>query len=202
MASDWPGEPPHHEHMLARFVKTGTKLVLVMGPRNATDDASHWLGALLSVVGNSDDIPTIAEAIEDGLFAPGSGRYLVPFDPGRARPGQLEEARTRTREARRMMRARAHAKQLRESAVEQPVLPDAPVAGSGDAAVAYARNTRLKFERVYESARKALAAGDTATALLKCQAARDLLLSENLYGSAQEQILTALEHRIRQMELG
>ncbi len=55
-------------------------------------------------------------------------------------------------------------------------------------ALAYARNTRLKFERVYQSARKAYLAGDSKTAILKCRAALDLLDIENIYGENQSRI--------------
>ena len=63
----------------------------------------------------------------------------------------------------------------------------------------YARDTRLKFERVYESARKAIAAGDTEMALLKCHAALDLLNTRDLYGPQQMALGLALEDRIRRL---
>jgi hypothetical protein len=60
----------------------------------------------------------------------------------------------------------------------------------------YAHNTRLKFERVYESARRAFAAGDNATALAKCRAALDLLAQENIYGDQQAVLQQTLRDRI------
>jgi hypothetical protein len=63
----------------------------------------------------------------------------------------------------------------------------------------YAHDTRLKFERVYESARNAIAAGDTDTALLKCRAALDLLNDSDLYGPQQMALGLALEDRIRKL---
>ncbi len=63
----------------------------------------------------------------------------------------------------------------------------------------YAHNTRLKFERVYESARRAFAAGDTATALAKCRAALDLLAQENVYGNQQAAIEQTLRERIARL---
>lgn len=63
----------------------------------------------------------------------------------------------------------------------------------------YAHDTRLKFERVYESARRAIAAGDAATALAKCRAALDLLAQENVYGSQQAAIEQALRERIARL---
>ena len=62
---------------------------------------------------------------------------------------------------------------------------------------AYAANTRLKFERVYESARRALACGDTETALIKCQAALELLNEKNFYGDHQARFHQMLEDQIR-----
>jgi hypothetical protein len=66
-------------------------------------------------------------------------------------------------------------------------------------ALAYARNTRLKFERVYQSARKAFLAGDTRTALLKCRAALDLLDSDNVYGDDQPRVREALLDQIAKL---
>jgi len=66
-------------------------------------------------------------------------------------------------------------------------------------AEAYAHNTRLKFERVYGSARKAIAAGDTETALLKCRAALDLLAQTDIYGPEQIAITLALHDRMRRL---
>ena len=66
-------------------------------------------------------------------------------------------------------------------------------------ALAYAGDTRLKFERVYESARKAIAAGDTKTALLKCRAALDLLEEKNVYGLRQSAIAKRIKDQIRRL---
>ena len=63
-------------------------------------------------------------------------------------------------------------------------------------AQAYAANIRLKFERVYESARRAIASGDVETALIKCQAAFELLKEKNIYGDRQEKLLKMLEDQI------
>lgn len=65
--------------------------------------------------------------------------------------------------------------------------------------LAYASNTRLKFERVYESARKAITAGDSATALLKCRAALDLLNERVIFGPNQESLRHTLEDWVRKL---
>ena len=66
-------------------------------------------------------------------------------------------------------------------------------------AVAFAKNTRLKFERVYRSARRALDAGDLHTALVKCRAGRDLLNEKNIYGAQQAEIARQLEEQIQRL---
>jgi hypothetical protein len=66
-------------------------------------------------------------------------------------------------------------------------------------ALAYARNTKMKFERVYQSARKALVAGDNKTALLKCKAAVDLLDIDNIYGPEQEQVRQSILEQIAKL---
>ena len=71
-------------------------------------------------------------------------------------------------------------------------LYDKPDMAARARALAYARDTRLKFERVYQSARKAFLAGDTKTALFKCKAALDLLDSEDIYGDEQGRIRESL----------
>ena len=71
-------------------------------------------------------------------------------------------------------------------------LYDKPDMAARARALAYARNTRLKFERVYQSARKAFLASDTKTALSKCKAALDLLDSEDIYGEEQRRIRESL----------
>jgi len=66
--------------------------------------------------------------------------------------------------------------------------------------LAYANNTRLKFDRVYESARRALDRGDSDTALIKCRAALELLREKNIYGSSQAALARLLKAKIRELE--
>jgi hypothetical protein len=66
-------------------------------------------------------------------------------------------------------------------------------------ALAYARNTRLKFERVYQSARKAVVAGDIKTAMAKCKAAMDLLDSDDIYGPDQARIRESLLEQVAKL---
>jgi hypothetical protein len=68
-------------------------------------------------------------------------------------------------------------------------------------ALEFARNTKLKFERVYKSARKAFMAGDYKTALLKCRAAVDLLDVENFYGPNQDRVRKALIEQIAKLDV-
>ncbi len=70
-------------------------------------------------------------------------------------------------------------------------------------AQAFARDTRTKFERVYESARRAVAAGDAKTAVVKCKAALDLLREKDIYGPQQPALveqLTGLVERLSMKE--
>lgn len=66
--------------------------------------------------------------------------------------------------------------------------------------LAYANDTRLKFDRVYESARKALARGDSETALIKCRAALDLLHQKTIYGPSQAALEQLLAAKIGELE--
>jgi hypothetical protein len=194
-----PGEA-HYDDLLARFARSGTELVMVMGPRDRICPGSHWLGTVLSVTGVTEGLPTLAQAVEAGLFYPGSGRYLVAFDPKAVSNKRTEAALARSREAYRRIQS-GTGPQSTPAADTPSVQPD-DRADASARAMAYARNTRLKFERVYESARKALAAGDKQTALLKCKAAVDLLHEADLYGPAQAAILRKLEASIRTLGIG
>jgi len=193
------GGEAHYDDLLARFARAGTELVMVMGPKDRICAGSHWLGAVLSVTGVTEGLPTLAQAAGDNLFHPGSGRYLVAFDRKVVSQAQAEAALARSREAYRRMQDGTH------KSMPHADTPSAHSGSQDDAsarAMVYARNTRLKFERVYESARKALAAGDKQTALLKCRAAVDLLHEADLYGPAQAAIIRKLEANIRTLELG
>lgn len=198
MSAPWSDQLDRHEHLLARLEEAGTELAIVLGPEDSRDPGSHWVGAVLSVTGKTAGYPTIFEAIEDGLFHPGSGRYLATFHPDRTSPERAERAREATRHAWDTMKAH------RGDPAPESDQPAADSAGDlsqeSDPAAAYARNTRLKFERVYEAARTALDGGDRRAALLKCRAALDLLRDEDIYGETQPRLEQELTRRIEALE--
>ncbi len=187
-----------HQHVLARLKEAGTELAIVLGPEDSQDPGSHWVGAVLSIVGNTAGYPTVFEAAEDGLFHPGSGRYLAAFHLDRTPPERAEKAQAATKLAWDTMQAHRSGPEfgsLRPSAESADAASHA-----SDPAAAYARNTRLKFERVYEAARRAFADKNRRTALDKCRAALDLLQGEDIYGESQPRVEQELARRIEALE--
>lgn len=185
-----------HQHLIDRLRGTGTDTVVVIGRHH--DDARWgvWEGAVLSVSGGTQGLPTVAQAIESGLFEPGTGFYLVPWRPADVSPERVEDAKARTARL-------VHFLQTGQAPDSRQTLPKASLAddlpAAQDRAESFARDVRLKFERVYGSARKALAAGDQRAALQKCMAALELLRGADIYGADQTRIADALENRIEQL---
>jgi hypothetical protein len=187
-------EATRHEPLFRRLAVSGTELVVVMGPNHSDDETAHWLGAMISVTGKVKGLPTLEAAVSDGLFATGSGRYLAAFDPKRVPPERLVEVEERTRHAVEVMQARIRGEAARRPRALVSNLPDSE--SPTDRAKAYATNTRLKFERVYASARRAIESGDTKTALIKCKAALQLLDQEVMFGPRQSDLVRTLTEEI------
>ncbi|GMV93122.1 MAG: hypothetical protein AMXMBFR82_29000 [Candidatus Hydrogenedentota bacterium] len=186
-----------HEPLMQRLAASGSELVIVIGPRDDRTDTGHWTGAILSVTGKVKGLPTVEQAIRDGLFAPGTGRYLATFDPKKVSKERATEARARTEHAIRAMRARQNGERI--PPYISPSLRPSESEVASKRAESFAKNTRLKFERVYNSAQKAIEAGDAQTALVKCKAALALLREESIYGEHQSQLEEALAKEIERL---
>jgi hypothetical protein len=170
----------------------------VIGPQDDRSDTAHWTGAVLSVNGKIKGLPTVEQAIRDGLFAPNTGRYLATFDPKKISKERATEAKARTEHAVRAMRARQNGERV--PPYISPWLRPSNSEVASKRARSFAKNTRLKFERVYASAQKAIESGDVQTALVKCKAALDLLREENIYGESQVQLEDALMQEIKRLQ--
>jgi len=186
--------PFAHEFMLERLRKAGTELAIVIGPTDKDDPCLDWVGAVVSISGASRGYPTLEQAVKDGLFHPGCRHSLAAFDPQKASRERVADAHACTLHAIRAMRARAHGDEppplpLRACIREQQ---EAAAKAARERAYPFAIDGRTKFERVYKSAQKALRKGDRKTALVKCRAALDLLLAENLYGPKQQKLLETI----------
>lgn len=186
--------PP--DSLLARLREEGIELVRVVGPSDRDDLCLDWVGAVLSVSGRTSGVPSLAQALRDGLLHPGCRHTLVAFNPRTVSPKRLEDAKRCTEHAMAAMAARAKGK--------EPPFLESRYQLQRDAARRAAQASesngfvppKSKFQRVYEAARKADAAGDTATALLKCRAALELLREHDLFGAAQSRLIQTLEERI------
>jgi hypothetical protein len=187
--------PFAHEFMLERLRKAGTELAIVIGPTDKDDPCLDWVGAVVSISGPSRGYPTLEQAVNDGLFHPGCRHALAAFDPQKASRERVADAHACTLHALRAMRARARGEEppplpLRTCIREQQEAADRT---ARERTTAFPVDGRTKFERVYKSAQKALWDGDRKTALLKCRAALDLLLDENLFGPRQQELRQAIE---------
>jgi hypothetical protein len=192
------GGKGRHEPLLQRLAASGSELVIVIGPQDDRSDTAHWTGAVLSVNGKVKGLPTVEQAIHDGLFAPNTGRYLATFDPKKISKERATEAKARTEHAVRAMRARQNGERV--PPYISPWLRPSNSEVASKRAQSFAKNTRLKFERVYASAQKAIESGDAQTALVKCKAALDLLREENIYGESQAQLEEALVQEIKRLQ--
>jgi hypothetical protein len=192
------GEMRRHEPLLQRLAASRTELVIVIGPTDDRTDTGHWTGAVISVNGRVKGLPTLEQAIHDGLFAPGTGRYLAAFDPKKVSKERATDAKARTEHAIKAMHARARGERV--PPYISPWLRPSDSEVASKRAETFAKNTRLKFERVYASAQKAIEAGDKATALIKCKAALELLREDNIFGSVQSQLEDALKTEIERLQ--
>lgn len=188
-----------YSSVVGRFKNQGVELVTVIGPSDKDDPCLDWVGAVLSLTGQYPGVPTLAQAIEDGLFHPGCRHTLVAFNPRTATDRRIYEAEVRTRHAMAAKAARLRGEKPPYLPARQQLLDEQRRLGLAPQQGMVATQ-RLKFQRVYEAARKADAAGDNAMALLKCRAALELLKEADLFGSAQEKLMRAIETRIYELD--
>lgn len=183
-----------HRGLIQRFKAAGAELVYVTGPRDRDSPCLDWVGAVISLTGAVKGLPTLAQAVEDGLFHPGCRHSLALFEPKRLNRARVKEHEANTLHAIAAMKARAAGKTPPPLPVRRYIQE---LERSKDLVHDLSENNRRKFERVYESARKARAGGDTATFRLKCRAALDILQSDpGLYGPRQAQLMAMLEARL------
>jgi hypothetical protein len=181
----------------SRFREQGVELVVVTGPQDKDDPCLDWVGAVLSLTGATPGVPTLEQAMQDGLFHRDCRHNLAVFNPSRLSATHLAEAQARTRHAVAAMQARAEGREPPFLATRKYLREEA-LRRRNERPPAKTVCARTKFERVYESARKADAAGDYETALMKCRAALDLLRSQDIYGESQHRLVeTLLEYMQR-----
>ena len=84
-----------------------------------------------------------------------------------------------------------------EGTTDQGFAPRDPESDAGTQA--HVSKLQHEFEQVYESARRAIKAGDTKTALTQCRAALHLLNETNLYGTKQSTVIRAIHDQVREL---
>ena len=186
-----------HRAMVERLKAAGAEICRVVGPQDKDDPCLDWVGAVLSLTGAVKGLPTLDQAVRDGLFHTGCRHSLTSFNPGKVSASQTKEAEIRTIHAIQAMNARAKGKEPPPLAVRRYIWELANQEGGGEPDSV--TRDRLKFERVYESARKAKAAGDMDTFRLKCRAALDILRQSDIYGPRQAELMAMLERSLESM---
>ncbi len=186
--------------MLARLREQGVELGIVIGPSDRDDNCLDWVGAVISVTGRHRGVPTMSDAVRDGLFHPACRHTLVAFNPATVSPKRRADAEKATLHAVAAMQARAQGQEPPFLPARQFLREEYARRSGGNGGGTAGITPRQKFERVYESARKADSSGDFATALVKCRAALDLLAEESLFGGARGTLAEALRKRIHELE--
>lgn len=197
--SSFISDNPAHRPLFEKLWETRTKLVLVIGPEDPYCSCGDWVGTLLSVSEKIAGIPSLTQALNDGLLHPGCRHHVIPFDASRISQERLHAIMERSRRALDIM-----GKRCMFTRSFQPLKVQASSCDKGNRAetVNHMGKSLLqtKFERVYESARKALAAQDIATARLKCRAALDLLNEGVIFPRNQETIVHILQTHLKRLE--
>jgi len=197
MTENAKGSLARHEPLLNRLAASDIELVIVIGPTDRDCACLDWVGAVLSVSGKNKTLPTVAQAIEDGLLHPGCRHHLVAYDPERVSAERASEARARTAHAIKAMRARARGEPPPPLAARHALTHGS--AATDAAGGPSSADALTKFERVYRAAQKALAEGDEIKALVKCEAALSLLRTQDFYGAQQADIEDALQQVVRKL---
>ena len=174
-----PPPPPESRwpEFLELFRSAQSDLMLIAGPEDGGSVCSDWIGAVVSVSGQSDCFPALVDAIEDGVFHVGCRHKLIPF---RQEDGEAEAMFCTKLALSAMVRRRRHGRA--EPAEGAP--PDIEA-------------VRQEFARLYDEARASERDGRLAEALGRCQAALRLLTHCDLFGENQPDVVRILKGRMQ-----
>jgi hypothetical protein len=161
---------------LKRFLRSGQELVTIVGPEDGSCVCGDWVGAVVSISGESEEWPALLDAVEDGIFHEGCQHRLEAYSEE-----NRVEAEFCTGLAVAAMNERM--RQRRDEDV-------------GPAEVA-SPTPQQEFAKLYDAAKLADSNGATDSALSKCEAALEMLNHRDVFGEDQLQIERVLEARIR-----
>lgn len=160
---------PSAENVVAAVESLSGALLEVVGPEDGGCVCNDWVGAVISVRGDDPVYPSLADAVADGLFHVGCRHTLRRYAPHSAAGTDPAQAQFRTQLALDLMRKRREAG---EPGGEE------------------------RFTRLYGWARRVDGAGGAAVAVVVCEAALQLLRSEEIFGDSQPDLERILKARI------
>ena len=162
---------------LERMRQSDHELMTIIGPEDGACVCGDWVGAVVSISGDSSEWPALEDALIDGVFHPKCRHGLLPYTGG-----NKVEAEFCSQLAVKSM-------QLRQEQSEQTPATLNPSTAR-----------QIEFAKLYNLAQQADNSGATETAYAKCKAALDMLKKENIFGEEQAQVEHVLEARIRSIE--
>jgi hypothetical protein len=151
--------------------------MVITGPEDGGSVCSDWIGAVVSVGGNSAYFPALVDAIEDGVFHSGCRHKLIPF---RREEGEAEALFCTKFALSAMVRRRRNGR--------------AKFAGGG---VPDTGSERERFTKLYDEAREAEREGRVGDALAKCQTALRLLGEHGVFEANQAEVVRVLKGRMQ-----
>lgn len=174
-----PPDPPESRwsELLDLFRTTPSDLMVITGPEDGGSVCSDWIGAVVSVGGNSAYFPALVDAIEDGVFHSGCRHKLIPF---RREEGEAEALFCTKFALSAMVRRRRNGR--------------AKFAGGG---VPDTGSERERFTKLYDEAREAEREGRVGDALAKCQTALRLLGEHGVFEANQAEVVRVLKGRMQ-----
>lgn len=161
---------------LRRFLRSGQELVTIVGPEDGSCVCGDWVGAVVSISGESKEWPALLDAVEDGIFHEGCQHRLEAYSVE-----NRVEAEFCTGLAVAAMGERRRQRRDEEAGRAEAVSP----------------TPQQKFAKLYDAAKLADSNGATESALSKCEAALEMLNHHDVFGEDQHQIEHILEARIR-----
>ncbi len=165
---------------LERMRQSGSELMTVIGPEDGACVCGDWVGAVVSVSGNSGHWPSLEDALSDGVFHADCRHGLLPYT------GENHV------EAEFCAQLAVAAMQSRQQQVAQGEAPAATVSPT--------TARQLEFAKLYNLAQQADHSNAIETAYAKCKAALSMLEAEDIFGEEQAQVEQVLAARIRSIQ--
>jgi hypothetical protein len=165
------------QSFLERMRNSGEELMTVVGPEDGSCNCGDWVGAVVSISGNSKEWPALESAIDDGVFHENCRHGLLPYTGENKVEAEF-------------------CSQLAVKAMESRKTTGTPAPATLSPSIA----RQLEFAKLYNLVQQADSSGAIETTYAKCKAAMKMLEDEDIFGDEQAQVEQVLEARIRAIE--